>query len=98
MPNQSPIQAPLESAQPSTSSSFVPARIARLSALDQRILGERKHSLGAGGASSVFTDGVRKALRDEIAEQLREGPFDPQGDDSDVRKWAADIVAAFREE
>lgn len=73
----------------------VPTRIARLAALDNHPLSSRSHSLGAGGASSLFNRAVEKALVDEMAEQLREGPFEPQPEDSDLRRWAGEIVAAF---
>lgn len=75
----------------------VPSRISRLTALDQHVLDGRKHSLGAGGASALFSRAVEKALVDEIAEQLREGPFETQETDSEIRKWAAEIVSAFCE-
>jgi len=92
---QSPIHRPLEDEEPV---SAPPSRIARLAELDQRILAGRPHSLGPGGASSLFSHAVNTALVNEMAEQLREGPFDTQEDDSDIRKWAGEIIVAFREE
>jgi hypothetical protein len=96
MANQSPIHAPLDAED-------IPApppatRISRLAALDRQVLAGRAHSLGPGGASSLFFRAVDKALVDEIAEQLREGPFEISAEDGEVRKWAKDIITAFEEE
>jgi hypothetical protein len=74
-----------------------PSRIALLVELDTRPLSNRPYSLGPGGASAIFSRAVEKALVDEIAEQLREGPFEPQEDDSELRRWAAGIIDVFRE-
>ena len=102
----SPIHAPLEVIFPEhppeePGAPPVPAkqsRIARLAGLDSRILAGRKHSLGAGGASGLFAAAVQKALVDEMAEQLREGPFEGTSEDGEVREWALEIIDAFREE
>ena len=80
------------------SASNPPSRIARLATLDPRILAGRPHSLGPGGASALLSQAVSRALVDEMAEQLREGPFDLEEGSSELRKWAGEIVAAFGEE
>lgn len=91
----SPIHAPFEKSEPTSNPPL--SRMEKLAALDYRQLDGRKHSLGAGGASSVFSRAVDKALVDEIAEQLREGPFEAQEGDSEIRKWALEIIEAFEE-
>jgi hypothetical protein len=73
-------------------------RITRLANLDSRPLAGRPHSLGPGGASAIFARAVEQALRDEIAEQLREGPFEISEEDSEVRRWAKEIIEVFSEE
>ena len=75
----------------------VPSRTVLLAQLDARLLAGRRHSLGAGGASAAFSSAVGKALIDEIAEQLREGPFEISEEDGEVRRWAKEIIAAFEE-
>jgi len=72
-------------------------RIAKIANLDSRTLSGRSHSLGAGGASAVFARAVEQALRNEIAEQLREGPFEIQEEDSEIRRWAKEIIEVFSE-
>ena len=67
-----------------------PTRISRLAALDQRLLSGTVRSLGPGGASAVYEQAVRKALIEDMADQLR-----AQGQ---IGQWAAEIIAAFREE
>jgi hypothetical protein len=100
----SPIHSPLhpddvmDKPVPYAVSSAASSRIEILAALDQCVLSGRKHSLGPGGASAAFARAVDKALIDEMAEQLREGPFEAQEGDSEVRRWAVAIVEAFREE
>ena len=100
----SPIHAPLETdivfpERPSEEPwpKPVPSRVELLAQLDHRVLSGRRHSLGAGGASSLFTAAVSKALIDEMAEQLREGPFESVESDSEIRKWAVEIIAAFED-
>lgn len=95
----SPLHRPLEDDgfnPPITPS--VPNRIDLLRALDQRLLADRSHSLGPGGASALFSQAVSKALVDEMAEQLREGPFETTSEDGEVRRWAKEIIEAFEGE
>ena len=85
-----------------------PTRIARLAALDSRLLAGTPRSLGPGGASAGYEQSVRKALVDEMADQLRSGPgtygavataeLEKRGRLSEIGQWAADIIAAFKEE
>lgn len=91
-----PIHRPLEEANPKPAPPS--SRFALLASLDSRVLSGRTHSLGAGGASALFSRAVDKALVDEMAEQLREGPFEVSEEDGDVRRWAKDIIEAFLEE
>lgn len=70
-----------------------PSRFTLLAQLDQRALSGRPFSLGPGGASSVFARAVERALVEEMAEQLR-GRAESV---SEVGRWAADIIAAFKE-
>lgn len=96
----SPIHSPLkpDDVESVDSVSAAPvSRITRLAALDRRLLSGRVHSLGAGGASALFAQAVSKALVDEMADQLREGPFEVGEGESEMRKWAAEIVTAFEE-
>jgi len=65
-------------------------RIQKLAALDSRLLSGMSRSLGPGGASAVYEQSVRKALVDEMADQLR-----AQGQ---IGQWAFEIIAAFKEE
>jgi hypothetical protein len=100
MANQSPIHRPLDDADPPAS--LPPAApppppaslIARRAALDQRPLHHRPFSLGPGGASSLFSRAVERALVEEMAGQLR-GQVISEG--TEIGKWAADIIAAFKE-
>ena len=92
MKPQSPIHRPLEEVDPPAAPP--PTRIARLAALDSRKLAGTVRSLGPGGASAVYEQAVRKALVDEMVEQLR-GRVTLR---SEVGDWAAEIIAAFREE
>lgn len=94
----SPLHRPLEDGDPSAVMPPVPTRIDLLRALDQRILTSRPHSLGPGGASALFSQAVSKALVDDMAEQLREGPFEITGEDGEVRRWAKEIIEAFEGE
>jgi hypothetical protein len=106
MANQSPLHRPLTpdgtELLPSPSSSPTPAPpaslIARRAALDSRPLHRRPFSLGPGGAASLFTRAVERALVEEMAGQLRGQVI--SGDSanaSEIGKWAADIIAAFKE-
>jgi hypothetical protein len=70
-----------------------PTRIAKLAALDQRLLAGTPRSLGPGGASSAFSQAVQQALVEEMVEQLR-GRITLR---SEIGDWAAEIIAAFRE-
>lgn len=70
-------------------------RLSRLAALDSRILAGNPRSLGPGGASAVYEQAVRKALVDEMADQLRGGTGESL---SEIGKWAAEIIEAFSEE
>jgi hypothetical protein len=75
-----------------------PSLIARRAALDPRPLHHRPFSLGPGGASSLFSRAVERALVEEMAGQLRGQVI--SGDSanaSEIGKWAADIIAAFKE-
>lgn len=92
----SPIHSPLDPEVVESTKAPL-SRVARLTALDQYVLSNRVHSLGPGGASSAFSRAIDRALVDEIVEQLREGPFDIEEDSSGVRRWAAEIIAAFGE-
>lgn len=93
---QSSIHRPLEESEQPVAP--LP-RVVRLAQLDIRRLASRVHSLGAGGASAVFGRAVEKALIDEMAEQLRCGRRGAVCEsDGDIAMWAADIIAAFREE
>lgn len=83
----SPIHRPLDEPEPA------PTRISRLAALDSRALSGRAHSLGPGGASSMFSRAVERALVEEMAGQLRGEPSSV----SEIGDWAAEIIAAFRE-
>lgn len=95
----SPLHRPLEDGDLSAVTSPAPfSRIDLLRALDQRVLASRLHSLGPGGASALFSQAVSKALVDDMAEQLREGPFEITGEDGDVRRWAKEIIEAFEGE
>ena len=94
---QSPIHRPLDEVDLVPAPPSVPSSISRLAALDQYVLARRTHSLGPGGVSSIFSRAIEKALIDEIAEQLREGPFETQNGDSEIRKWAGAIIEAFSE-
>ena len=91
----SPIHRPLdeEGVKPFE---YPPAsRVTRLAALDQHQLAGRAHSLGPGGASSVFARAVEKALIDEAADQMR---FDGENrPDTEIARWAAEIITAFCE-
>ena len=92
MKPQSHIHRPLEEVDPPAVPP-VPTRIARLAALDSRKLVGTVRSLGPGGASAVYEQAVRKALVDEMADQLR-----GQGESSgEIGVWAGQIIAAFRE-
>ena len=75
-----------------------PTRIARLAALDSRKLAGTERSLGPGGASAVYEQAVRTALVDEMVDQLRVGHSRKLGPLSEVHQWAAEIIAAFKEE
>lgn len=96
---QSPIHRPLDDNEElamETASRLPappPTRTALLAQLDSRALSGRVHSLGPGGASSMFSRAVEKALVDEMAAQLRGNPVSSR----DVGWWARDIIAAFRE-
>ena len=91
----SPIHRSLDNSDPEPA---LP-RVVRLAQLDIRRLASRAHSLGAGGASAAFGRAVEKALIDEMAEQLRCGRRGAVCEsDGDIAVWAADIIAAFREE
>jgi hypothetical protein len=79
---------------PKKSPTPAPSRLDLLAQLDFCLLSGRRHSLGPGGASSIFSRAVDKALCDEIADQLRGGS---SGRDSEIGKWAAEIIEAFRE-
>lgn len=92
----SPIHRPFEDDSAAVESPVL-TRMSKLAALDQRLFSGRPHSLGAGGASAAFSRGVDRALVEEIAEQLREGPFEAQEGDSEIRKWALEIIEAFEE-
>jgi hypothetical protein len=96
----SPIHAPLDPADAPTPTPSIapPPRIALLASLETRSLSGHPHSLGPGGASALFTRAVQKALVDEMAEQLREGPFEVKPEDSDLRRWALEIIEAFEGE
>jgi hypothetical protein len=73
-----------------------PTRIAKLAALDSRILSGNSRSLGSGGASATFEQAVRKALVDEMVFQLRHGDVGRPG--TEIGEWAFEIIAAFKEE
>ena|ERR1700678_1380864 len=80
-----------------------PTRIAKLAALDQRILAGTSRSLGPGGASAAYSNAVQKALVDEMADQLRGRVMTGANttwppDSSEIGDWAAEIIAAFKEE
>ena len=101
MKPQSPIHRPLEEVDPP--STPPPTRIARLAVLDSRKLAGTVRSLGPGGASAVYEQAVRKALVDEMADQLRGRVMTGANttwppDLSEIGQWAADIIAAFKEE
>jgi len=74
-----------------------PTRISRLAQVDQRVLAGTPRSLGPGGASAVYEQAVRKALVDEMADQLRFGVDMNKRLNSEIAWWAAEIVAAFKE-
>ena len=89
---QSSIYRPLDFNEVVAVTSPSSTRIARLAALDHRVLSGNPHSLGPGGASSLFSRAVDKALVNEMAEQLREGPLKMDADASEIRKWASEII------
>jgi hypothetical protein len=105
----SPIHRPIDPEIADLVEKPVQSRIARLAALDSRKLAGTVRSLGPGGASAVYEQAVRKALVDEMADQLRMSPgtygavatieLEKRGvKRSEIGLWAADIIAAFREE
>ena len=72
-----------------------PTRIHKLAQLDSRLLAGTSRSLGPGGASAAYSNAVQKALVDEMADQLRGGTGEAL---SEIGRWAAEIIDAFREE
>ncbi len=90
---RSPIHRPIDDDDPPP----VPpahSRITRLASLDSRILSGTARSLGPGGSSAAFANAVNKALVDEMADQLR----GVSGNYSEISDWAAEIIAAFRDD
>lgn len=86
------------STMPIPTSPAIPTRIQRLGELDRWPIHGNPQSLGHGGSSSVFSEAIRQALRDELADQLRgithEGRLAcPDG----IGEWAREIIEAFRE-
>ena len=90
---RSPIHRPIEDNDPPPVPP-VHSRIGKLAQLNSRILSGTPRSLGAGGASAVFGQAVQKALLDEMVNQLRGA----DECDSEISKWAREIIAAFRED
>jgi len=89
----SPIHRPLED-ELTEAAPALPTRIEILAQLDRRVLHGRVHSIGAGGASSIFARAVDKALVEEMADQLR----GREGCKTEIGEWAREIIAAFREQ
>jgi hypothetical protein len=84
---------PAPSAPPAPPFPAASSPLARRAALDTRPLHHRPFSLGPGGASSLFSRAVERALVEEMADQLR--GRSPNA--SEVGKWAEEIVEAFRD-
>ena len=94
----SPIHRPLEPDEPAEPvAAPLLTRIEILAQLDRRVLHGRVHSIGAGGASSIFARAVDKALVEEMADQLRGLTRERKAEPTEIEKWADDIIAAFRE-
>ena len=100
---------PIANRNPPSSPPPAPTRISKLAALDSRKLAGTVRSLGPGGASAVYEQAVRKALVDEMAYQLRmsSGTYGAAATlelekrgvkRSEVGQWAAEIIAALKEE
>ena len=89
-----PVDTPNPMAYPPPGAPPPHARITRLAELDMRVLAGRMHKLGPGAASLVFAEAVKKALVEETRDQL----LGKDASDSEMGRWAADIIDAFREE